>query len=93
MSSIYQVVVVVQIVVAAIVVVVVVVVVAAIVVVVVVVVAAVGLHVWHLQWLFSPMQELFLHNVIFKMRCVVCEIADFHGIDLENFFLLGSYSL
>ena len=63
------------------------------VVVVVAAAAAVGLHVWHLQWLFAPVQEIFLHNVIHKVRCVVCEISDFHGIDLENFFLLGSYSV
>ena len=24
---------------------------------------------------------------------ILCEISDFHGIDLENFFLLGSYSV
>jgi len=39
------------------------------------------------------MQELFLHNVIHKVRCILCEISDFHSIDLENFFLLGSYSV
>jgi hypothetical protein len=32
------------------------------------------------------MQELFLHNVIYKVRCVLSEVSDFHDIDLENFF-------
>jgi hypothetical protein len=32
-------------------------------------------------------------RVMYQVRCVLCEISDFHGIDLENFFLLGIYSV